>query len=57
MSFGIDSSPTSMITAASGTMRHTCTAMTDAWASAGSPSQYMLPLISPHARSTQSIGL
>ncbi len=45
-----------MITAASGTSRHTCTAITDAIASCGTPSQNMLVWISPTVRSTQSIG-
>ena len=46
-----------MMTAASGTKRQTWTAMTEAIASRGRPSQYMLPWIRPSCRSSQSIGL
>src|SRR5690606_41842345 len=54
-----------MITAASGVIRQTCTAITDAMASPGLPSQYMLDASprgapgspsSDSCRSTQSIG-
>ena len=57
MSFGIEMSPASMITAASGTIRHVCTATTDAIARLSRPSQYMLPSSRPSERSIQSIGL
>ena len=46
-----------MITAASGTMRHVWTAITDAIASVSLPSQYTLASMKPSERSTQSIGL
>jgi hypothetical protein len=58
MSRGIATRPAIMITAASGTSRHTCTAMTEDIASPGSPSQYMFSPLpsSPTWRSTQSMG-
>src|SRR5918996_2605682 len=57
MSWGRAITPASTMTAAGGTSRQTCTAMTDTMASDGLPSQYMFASRSPSCRSTQSIGL
>ena len=46
-----------MITAASGTIRHACTAMTDSAARLSRPSQYMFASSRFSERSTQSSGL
>ena len=40
---GMATRPAMIMTAASGTKRHTCTAMTEAIASRGRPNQYMFP--------------
>ena len=59
MSLGMATRPAIMMTAASGVSRQTCTAMTEAIARPGWPSQYMFVRRSPSrpsCRSTQSIG-
>jgi len=57
ISCGIEARPASTITVAKGKMRHACTMMIASSASAGSPSQYSQPCISPAALSVQLITL